>query len=31
MVSPRAIDGDGFTLKDAVTAQLEAADAELQR
>ena len=27
----RALDGDGFTLKDAVTAQLEAVDAELLR
>ena len=25
----RALEGDGFTLKDAVTAQLEAVDAEL--
>ena len=24
----RALEGDGFTLKDAVTAQLEAVDAE---
>src|SRR5213592_1835063 len=25
----RALEGDGFTLKDAVTAQVEAVDAEL--